>query len=248
MSLGARGGTSRTPCLFKVADLAADCTQRAGRAEPLEHRTDRPMAAVEAGAGGRGALRPDHGPALSPRHRFRPLAAGQGPEAVHLRPAGARASPVRAQRAVRLMSQAALFDAQPIAGLLNSCVAEASRPPLLHTVSSLDTRRSDTLSDGAVAQRPSTAFSCPARARSREETYRKLLRSGQSARGLLTLKWAGAEAVCLFLDLFAIMPAAAVIPSGVHCSPVQFSAVQPAPVSAGCHLEKFAGEFVATLI
>ena len=138
--------------------------------------------------------------------------------------------------------------AQPIAGLLNSCVAEASRPPLLHTVSSLDTRRSDTLSDGAVAQRPSAAFSCPARARSREETYRKLLRSGQSARGLLTLKWAGAEAVCLFLDLFAIMPAAAVIPSGVHCSPVQFSTVQSAPVSAGCHLEKFVGGFVATLI
>jgi hypothetical protein len=135
--------------------------------------------------------------------------------------------------------------AQPIAGLLNNCVAEASRPPL---PSSLDTRRSDTLSDGAVAQRPSTAFSCPARARSREETYRKLLRSGQSARGVLTLKWAGAEAVCLFLDLFAIMPAAAVIPSGVHCSPVQYSTVQSAPVSAGCHLEKFVGEFVATLI
>jgi hypothetical protein len=155
--------------------------------------------------------------------------------------------------------------AQPIAGLLSSCVAEASRPSLL---SSLDTRRSDTLSDGAVVQRPSTAFLCPARARSREETYRKLLRSGQSARGVLTLKWAGAETVCLFLDLFAIMPepcqsqlsaplgcawssippAAAVIPSGVHCSLVQFSTVQSAPVSARCHLEKFAGEFVATLI
>jgi hypothetical protein len=63
---------------------------------------------------------------------------------------------------------------------------------------------------------------------------------------VLTLKWAGAEAVCPFLDLFAIMPeacqsqpsappgrawssippAAAVIPSGVHCSPVQYSPVR----------------------
>ena len=61
----------------------------------------RPMAAAEAGAGGRGALRPGHRPPLPPRHRLPPLAARQGPEAMHLRPARARASPVRAQGAVR---------------------------------------------------------------------------------------------------------------------------------------------------
>ena len=49
-------------------------------------------------------------------------------------------------------------------------------------------------------------------------------------------------------DVVVYPSAAAVIPSGVHCSPVQFSTVQSAPVSAGCHLEKFVGGFVATLI
>ena len=54
-------------------------------------------------------------PPLPPRHRLPALAAGQGPEAVHLRPARARASAVAAQGAVRYMSL--LFDAPLIAGL-----------------------------------------------------------------------------------------------------------------------------------
>ena len=86
----------------RSADRAAGLhRQRARRPEPLEHRAVDGVGAAEAGAGGRGPLRPGHRPPLPPRHRLRPLAARQGPEAMHLRAARAGAAPVRAQGAVR---------------------------------------------------------------------------------------------------------------------------------------------------
>ena len=73
---------------------------------PSRWNTERtePVAAAEARAGRRGALRPGHRRPLPPRHRLPALAARQGPQAVHLRPARARASAVGAQGVVRRMS------------------------------------------------------------------------------------------------------------------------------------------------
>src|SRR4029078_10048476 len=73
------------------------------------------MGAPEAGAGRRCKLRPGDQPPLPPRHRLCPLASRQGSEAMHFRPARARAEAVGAQGAVRLMGL--LFDTPLIAGL-----------------------------------------------------------------------------------------------------------------------------------
>ena len=62
----------------------------AGRAEPLVDRAHRRMAAAEARAGRRGALRPCHRPPLPPRHQVPALAAGQGAGAMPDGPAPAR--------------------------------------------------------------------------------------------------------------------------------------------------------------
>src|SRR6185369_10501733 len=109
-------GAARADQEARSANPAAGLhRQRARRAQPLEHRAHRPVGAAEARARRRGPLRPGDGPALPPRHRLPPLAAGQGPEAVHFRPARARASPLGTRGAIRGMTL--LFDAPVIPGL-----------------------------------------------------------------------------------------------------------------------------------
>ena len=74
---------------------ASPATRPAARAAGAP--SARPVAAAEAHAGRRSALRPGDRPALPPRHRLPALAARQGPQAMHVRPARARTSAVRAQ-------------------------------------------------------------------------------------------------------------------------------------------------------
>ena len=98
------GFTSAIPAADKAAltrrlrgaDRAAGLhRRRAGRAEPLEHRADRRMAAAAARAGRRGPLRPCHRRPLPPRHQIPALAARQGARAMPDGPAPAEADPAR---------------------------------------------------------------------------------------------------------------------------------------------------------
>ena len=69
--------------LQRFAGSARFYRQGARRAQPLEHRAQRRMGAAQAGAGGRGPIRPRDERAVPPRDQAHALQARQGAAAVH---------------------------------------------------------------------------------------------------------------------------------------------------------------------
>src|SRR5262249_44843039 len=99
-------GLRHRRCRSPGADAAAGAADRsaglhgsgAGGAQPLEHRAVDRLAAPEAQAGPRGAVRPGHGKSLPPRHEVPALAARQGAAAMPLRPDRAPGKALAADR------------------------------------------------------------------------------------------------------------------------------------------------------